>query len=116
MTLSYTQSHVDGVRIAHAAVSKKIMNVSHDMYDNISSWAIHLKKKFDAIVRTEGDLDAITVLKDPKHYKLTRENAFELLEKSGKKIGISVTCRFDSNSNTVEEIQRSIDELSRLKP
>lgn len=114
LTLSYTQNRGDGIQPAHVIVSKKLTSVNYNTYDNISSLASKLKKKFDVIVRPEGDLDAINVLKEPKHYKLTKEKAFKLLEKSGKKVGVSITCRFDSKKNNIEEIKNFIDELSKL--
>lgn len=114
LTLSYTQNRGDGIHSAYVIVSKKLTSVNYNTYDNISSLASKLKKKFDVIVRPEGDLDAINVLKEPKRYKLTKEKAFKLLEKSGKKVGMSITCRFDSKKNNVDEIKNSIDELSKL--
>lgn len=114
-TLSYTQNCGDGVQPARVAVSKKITDVDHNTYNNIMLWAKQ-RKKLDVVIRPEGDLDTINVLKDPGRYRLTMEKAFNLLKESGKEIGVLVTCRFDSKNNTVEEIKYSIDELSNLNP
>jgi hypothetical protein len=114
LTLSYTQNRGDGIQPAHVIVSKKLTSINHNKYDNILSLASKLKKNFDVVVRPEGDLDAINVLKEPKRYKLTKEKAFTLLEKAGKKVGTSITCRFDSKKNNIEEIKNAIDELSKL--
>ena len=116
MTLSYAQNRGGHVRPANVIVSKKLTDVNHDVYDGVWSWATRLQEKFDVIVRTEGDIDVINMLKEPKRYKITREKAFNLLKESGKTVGVSITCRFDSKNNTTEEIKKSLDELSEPNP
>lgn len=116
VTLGYTQSRGEHVQPARVAISKKISDINHDMYNRISSWAADMGEKFDdVILRTEGDLDVINMLKEPRRYNLTSEKTFRLLHESGKTVGVSVTCRFESKNNTIREITGCIDELSRLE-
>ena len=71
-----------------------------------------LKKEFDVITLPEGDLNTINLLKDPKRYKLTEKKAIESLRKSGRKVGVSVTVRFNSMKNTLDQITSALSKLS----
>ena len=114
LTIKYEQYRRDVIRPATVAVLKSLENVDYDAYEDISLRASRMKKKFDVIVMPEGDAGVFRVLDNPKQYKLTRKKAFRLLEGAGKKIGMSVVCRFDSKNDSIEEIKNFIDESAKL--
>ena len=115
VVIGCTQNHKDGMQPVYVTISKKFMDVDYRSYDRVLSWAA--KSGDDNVaVRAEGDLDAINMLKDPKRYKLTKVKAFKTLKESGKKVGVSVTYRFDGKNNTIKEVKECIDRLSRLNP
>lgn len=115
VVIGCTHNHKDNMQPAYVTISKKFTDVDYRAYDHISSWATNLEDA-NVAVRVEGDLDAINMLKDPERYKLTQAKAFEKLKGSGKKIGLSVTCRFDGKNNAIKEVRECINKLSGLNP
>jgi hypothetical protein len=96
----------------YVSFTTKYANLDFKKYSNILTEVKNTKKELDVIARPYGDLDTINVMKDPKHYHLTEKKAFDLLKKSGKKIGMQVTIRFNNKKNTLDEIQNSLDVFS----
>ncbi len=86
--------------------------MDYDGYSNVLGMAKKLKKEFDVISLPEGDLDTINLLEDPKRYKLTEKKAIEKLRKIGKKVGVSMTVRFNSKKDTLDQIALALKRLS----
>lgn len=112
LSLSYTQNLREEVPTAYVTISKKWDNADNETYERINRLGKEYVK-YRAIVRPEGDLDAINVLKEPERYELDVKKALELLRKSGKKAGWSLALRFDSLNNKIDEIRSA---LQKLKP
>jgi len=112
ISLSFTKNHLEKFSPAYVTVSFKKSDVDYDEYSNVLDIAKKLKKEFDVITLPEGDLDTINLLKDPKRYKLTEKKAIESLRKSGRKVGVSVTVRFNSMKNTLDQITLALSKLS----
>jgi len=114
ISLSYTENILEELPPAYVTASFKLSNLDYDGYSTVSRYAKHLQKKFDVIVRPEGDLDTINLIKDPEYYKLNRKKAINLLRKSGKKVGASITVRFNSKKNNLDEIKTVLSTLKKL--
>ncbi|MGH7884474.1 MAG: hypothetical protein ACRENO_02120, partial [Thermodesulfobacteriota bacterium] len=72
---------------------------------------MQLKNKFSsAIIQPKGDLDTINILENPSQYNLGIKDAFSLLKKDGKKIGLSVIFKFENTENLLKQIQEIIQE------
>lgn len=112
ISLSFTKNRLEKLSPAYVTVSFKKSDVDYDGYSNILDRAKKLKKEFDVITLPEGDLNTINLLKDPKRYKLTEKKAIESLRKSGRKVGVSVTVRFNSMKNTLDQITSALSKLS----
>ena len=111
ISLSFTKNLLEKLSPAYVSVSFKKTNVDHNGYSNILAKAKKLKKEFDVITMPEGDLDTVNLLNDPKRYKLTEKKAIEALQKAGKKVGISITMRFNSKKNTLDQIKSALGKL-----
>lgn len=112
VSLSFTKNLLEKLSPAYATVSLKKLDINYDGYSNILEMSKKLKKEFDVITLPEGDLDTINLLKDPKRYKLTEKKAIGSLRKSGRKVGVSVTVRFNSMKNTLDQITLALSKLS----
>jgi len=113
--LSYTQSLREKLAPGYVTITGSFQIPTVDDYKRISGYATKLRKRFDVLVRPEGDLDAINLLKDPKRYHLTnKEEALSLLNKSGREIGLSVVARFDSTRNKIDDVRSALEELTGL--
>lgn len=112
ISLSFTKNLLEKLSPAYVTVSFKKSDVDYDGYSNVLDRAKKLKKEFDVITLPEGDLNTINLLKDPKRYKLTEKKAIESLRKSGRKVGVSVTIRFNSMKNTLDQITSTLNKLS----
>ena len=113
--LSYTQSLREKLAPGYVTIARTFQTPTVDEYKRINGYATKLQRRFDVLVRPEGDLDAINLLKDPKHYHLTsKEEAISLLRKSGKEIGLSVVARFDNTRNKLEDVRSALQELTSL--
>jgi len=113
-SLSYTQDRRGKILPANVTLATKLSNVDYSTYERANTLATQLKKKLDVIVRSEGDLDTINILKEPERYKLDIKKAFSLLKKGGKKMGLSIIVRFDNIQNNLDEIKTTLDELKQL--
>ena len=114
LSLSYTQSRRESFAPGYVALSRKLQDLNPESYKRANTLAKELGS-FDVIVRTEGDLDTINVLKEPERYKLKQEEAIELIRKSGKKAGLSLVVRFDNKKNKLEEVGSALDQLTKLE-
>jgi hypothetical protein len=71
-----------------------------------------LKRNFDVYLEPEGDLESLNVYKNPQKYKLKDQSeAIDVLNATGRKIGFSLIIRFNSKSNTEEQIKSAIELL-----
>ncbi len=111
ISLSFTKNLLEKFSPAYVTVSFKKSNLDNDGYSDVLAKAEKLKKEFDLITLPEGDLDTINLLKDPKRYNLTEKKAIEMLRKAGKKIGVSITVRFNSRENTLDQIKSALNRL-----
>ena len=69
-------------------------------------------KNFDAYLEPEGDLDSLSVYKEPKRYGLKDESdAMEVLRKTGKELDFSIVVRFNNKKDSVSEINLALKEL-----
>jgi len=114
ISLSYTENLLEEFSPGYVTVSFKWSDLDHDEYNDVFAHAKKFQKEFDVIVRPEGDLDTINILKDPKYYKLDRKKAINLLRKAGKKVGASVTVRFNGKKNTLKEIETLLNMFKKL--
>jgi hypothetical protein len=114
LSLSYTQSRREAIALGYVALSRKLQDLTPEAYIHANSLAKDLKG-FDVLVRTEGDLDTINMLKEPERYKLKQDEAIQLIRKSGKKVGLSLVARFDNRKNKLDEVRSAIDQLTKLE-
>src|SRR5206468_4661029 len=113
--LSYTQSLREKLAPGYVTITGSFQIPTVDDYKRISGYATKLRKRFDVLVRPEGDLDAINLLKDPKRYHSTNnEEALSLLNKSVTEIGLSVVARFDSTRHKIDDVRSALEELTGL--
>jgi len=113
--LSYTQSLRERLAPGYVTITGSFQIPTADDYRRINGYATRLRKRFDVLVRPNGDLDAINLLKDPKHYHLkNQEEAISLLSKSEKEVSLSVVTRFDSTRNRLEDVKSALEELTGL--
>ena len=103
---------MEGLSPAYVTLSFKKLNLDYDGYEDVLAKVEQLHKKFDVIVRPEGDLDTINLLKDPKRYHLNRKKAIQILKESGRKIGASVNVRFNNKKHTLKDIESALTKLS----
>lgn len=85
LSLSYTQSRSEAVAPGYVALSRSFQNLDLESYKRVNGFAGELKKRFDVIVETEGDLDTINIMKEPERYKLRQDEAVEAIRKSGRR-------------------------------
>jgi len=111
LSLSYTKNMFESKSPSYITMTKNFFNLDYTRYNNLLEKARELKGKFDIITRPEGDLDTIKILKDPKFHKMDMKKAFSLLKKSKKKIGLSITIRFNNKKNSLNEIRSAIESL-----
>jgi hypothetical protein len=70
------------------------------------------KNNFDAYVEPEGDLESLSIYKNPQRYKLKDESeAIDALNQTGRKISFSLVIRFNSKNNCEEQIKAALQEL-----
>ena len=115
LSVSYTQSSREVLAPGYVAISAKLQDLSPDSYRRANDLARELKKKFDVVVRTEGDLDTINMLKEPARYKLKQKEAIELIRKSDRTLGLSFVIRFDNRKNKIDEVRDALDRLKELE-
>ncbi len=114
ISLSYTQSLRDKMAPGYVTVSRKFQNLDPDKHSQVTSLATKLRRKFDVLIRPEGDLDTVNLLKEPERYHLDGQKAFELLQKAGKEVGLSISLRFDNRHDKIEQVRAGLEELARL--
>ncbi len=116
LSISYTRSLRDKMAPAYVTVSRKFQKLNHMSYKKLAGEAADgLRKKFDVIIRPEGNLDTINLLKEPEWYKLNLDNALGLLERSDKELGLSIVVRFDNVKNGLDKVKEALYRLSKLK-
>jgi hypothetical protein len=114
ISLSYTKN-IDGkIHPANIALSMTLQKIDYDAYLKLMKKSIDLKAKYNLITRFEGDLDAITLLKEPDLYKVDTKEIFELFKKDNKKIGLSIVIRFDDMKNNLEDVSNALNDLMGL--
>ena len=114
ISLSYTQSLRDKMAPGYVTVSRKFQNLDPDKHKQVTSLATKLRRKFDVLIRSEGDLDTVNLLKEPERYHLHGQKAFELLQKAGREVGLSISLRFDNRHDKIEQVRAGLEELDRL--
>jgi antitoxin component of MazEF toxin-antitoxin module len=114
VSMSYTQSLRETIAPGCVALSRKLEIRSLKEYRYVNSLAENLKR-LDAIVKIEGDLDTINVLKEPGRYNLAQDEAIELILKSARKPGLSLVVRFDNRKNKLEEVRSALEQLTKLE-
>ena len=84
-------------------ISDTIQNVNYDKY-------VELKSNEDGkkiIIQPEGDVNTINIIENPANYGIDLKKAFSILEKDGKKIGVSVLYRV-YDKNILEEVKNIV--------
>jgi antitoxin component of MazEF toxin-antitoxin module len=112
LLVSGTKNILEMTSPAYVTLSFKKMGLNKKEYDSILARTKHLQKKFNVIARPEGDLDTINLLKNPKRYKMSSDEAVELIQKSGRKIGASLNIRFNNRDHILKDIESALVELS----
>ena len=82
----------------------------------VTNYALYEKIKQDAlrsnaIIQPAGDVDVINILEDPSQYDLDFKNAFSLLKKNGKEIGISVLFKFNNENHILANVKQAVEKL-----
>jgi hypothetical protein len=114
VSLSYTQSIDENTKPARITVSRLFDNVeSREDYLLVFNLADELEKKgFDVYVEPIGDLDSLSIYREPKRYEFNNEfDAIQALRKTGKELGFSVVVRFDNEKNSIHEVKSALGEL-----
>lgn len=114
ISISYVQFLRETTAPGYVALSKKLQITNSEAYKYVNSLREKLKG-LDTIVRIEGDLDTINMLKEPERYELKQDKAIELILKSGRKLGLSLVVRFDNKKNKLEEVRSALDRLTELE-
>ncbi|MBI5146713.1 MAG: hypothetical protein HZA84_05785, partial [Thaumarchaeota archaeon] len=112
--LNYTKNVVEQLSPAYVVLTTVWKDLNYDQYHNATDKMREFRNTFDVVIRPEGDLDTINILNNPARYKIDTKKAFRLLQNKKKKIGISLTLRFNNTKNTTEEITSAIKELIHL--
>jgi len=118
ISISYAQSLRETTAPGYVALSKKLQITNSKAYKEAYKYVNSLReelKGLDTIVRIEGDLDTINILKEPERYKLKQDKAIKLILKSGRKLGLSLVVRFDNKKNKLEEVRSALDRLTKLE-
>jgi hypothetical protein len=116
LSLSYSQSLSEKTAPGYVTIKISFPNPKPDEIDQIEKLARRLRNKFDVVVRPEGDLDAVNVLKDPDRYHLdNRRKVIELLNAKKKPFSLSVSFRFNNKHNTIGDIETALKAALQLK-
>ena len=110
ISISYTKNLLETTSPGYITVKKVFQNIDFKKYNDLLKTSKKLEE-FDVIIRPEGDLDTIKLLRNPNSYQITMKQAFTALEKAKKKISFSVVIRLNSRDNTVEHLQSAIKSL-----
>jgi len=113
LSLNYTQSTHD-LEPAYVTVSRRFNKIeSKKDYARLLKSIEELKSRnFDAYLEPEGDLDSLSVYKEPERYGLKDESdAVEVLRKTGKRLDFSIVVRFNNRKNNMDEINLALKEL-----
>ena len=78
-------------------------NVNYEKYMEVKKYEDGRK----ITIQPKGDVDTINILANPEAYGMNMKEAFAILERDGKKIGISILCCSDEK-NIIEEIKNSL--------
>lgn len=113
ITLNCTKSMRD-LEPAYVTVTRRYEQVkSPQEYDQLVEFMDGLLKcNLDVYLEPEGDLESLNVYKTPQKYKLKDQSeAIDALNATDRKIGFSLIIRFNSKSNTEEQIKSAIEQL-----
>jgi hypothetical protein len=115
VSLSYSQSLREEVAPGYVTVKVSFLNPKPDEFEHIGKLARKFQDKFDVVVRPEGDLDAINVLKDPSRYDLDKRRAVELLIERKLPFSLSVAFRFNNKRNTIQDVEAALVAVQQLR-
>ncbi len=110
ITLNCTKSTRD-LEPAYVTLSKRYTEItSVKEYQKLTQFLKELtSKQFDAYIEPEGDLDSINIYKNPQRYKLKNEHeAIDALNQTGRKISFSLTIRFNSKKDSIDQIRSAL--------
>ena len=109
---SYTKNLFEKISPSYITVKKIYSNLEFKKYNEIIKKTKKLKEQFDVIVRPEGDLDTVKILREPESYKINVEETFTLLKQADKKIGFSIVIRLNNKKNSIDELKSVIEMLN----
>lgn len=112
--LNYTKNIVEQISPAYVVLTATWKDLDYGEYVGFTNKVKKLGSTFDVVIRPEGDVDTINVLSNPSRYNMNVTKAFKLLKNKDKKIGLSVTLRFNNAKNTIKEIDLAAKELIQL--
>lgn len=110
--LSYTKNLYEQTSPAYIIVKKSYSNIDFKKYKDIFKNAEKLREKFDVIMRPEGDLDTVKVLRNPESYKVDMKKAFTVLKEANKKIGFGIVIRINNKKNRIDELTSALETLN----
>jgi len=88
LTKQYSEYVLDGCKIK-SNVEMRFSNIDYTKYVKIRRMV--KKMNCGVLMNPEGDLDTINLIGNPRRYKITLKEAFEVLKANNKQIGCSLT-------------------------
>ena len=112
ISLSFTKNLFEKTAPSYITVKKSFSNLDFKKYGDVLKKVEKLKDQFDVIMRPEGDLDTVKVLRNPESYKVDIKKAFTVLKNANKKIGFGIVIRLNNKKNRIDELKSSLEILN----
>ena len=118
------------VSVFQATSDSIIINCTRDLNTHILNITIHCTKPVsssaqyeklkqhaltinpDTIIQPHGDLDVANILEDPSQYNLDFKEAFLLLQKAKKKIGVTMIFKFNNKDSSLSSVEQTLEKIS----
>lgn len=114
LTLTYTKNANEIPSPANITVSSIFDKIDYEMYKTVSDQIGKQLRDYNIITRFDGDLDTINVLKEPERYEMDMAEAFKILKKAGRKIGLSVIIRLDNRKESLDQVRTALETMEVL--
>ncbi|MDG6987819.1 MAG: hypothetical protein JRN21_00645 [Nitrososphaerota archaeon] len=114
LSISYTRDTATRNAIGHVTLTRMWDRVNHQSYRRVKELEEKLAKEFNAIVRVEGDLDVVKILKESEVYKIDETSAFRKFNELKKNVGLSITIRLNDRRNELRQVDAAIRKLEEL--
>ena len=121
---------IGDVSVFQATSDSIIINCTRDLNTHILNITIHCTKPVsssaqyeklkqhaltinpDTIIQPHGDLDVANILEDPSQYNLDFKEAFLLLQKAKKKIGVTMIFKFNNKDSSLSSVEQTLEKIS----